>query len=310
MKNKISIVSPCYNEEEVIEKFYFELVKTLNELTEYEFEILFIDNASTDNTINILRNISKIDNRVKIIVNSRNFGQVRSPYWGLMQTTGQASILIASDLQDPPDTIKLLLCQWNMGWKVVLGQKPLSETNYMLHIIRKIYYKTLSVLSDYDVIQNANGFGLYDKSIIKIIKEFNDPYPYLRGLVCEIGFPIKCIDYVQRKRIKGNSKSNFLHLYDVGILGFINNTILPLRITSLIGFGISLLSFISCIFFVVRKILYWDDYIAGAATIISLIFFMFGLQFCFLGIMGEYIASIFTQLRKRPAVIEKERINF
>lgn len=310
MNKLISIVSPCFNEAENIQRFYSTLIATIDQLKDFNFEIIFIDNASTDNTVDILKKIVAHDNRVKIICNVRNFGQVRSPYWGLLQSSGLATILIASDLQDPPEVIPQLIDEWLLGWKVVMAKKPRSETNYFIHQLRRIYYKLLRGLSDFEVIEDANGFGLYDSSIIKIIKDFNDPYPYLRGIVCEIGFPIKGIDYVQKERQFGKSKSNFFHLYDVAMLGLINNSTLPLRITAMIGFVIALASFCCVIFFVAMKISHWENYSAGSATIISSIFFLFGLLFFFLGILGEYIASIFIQIRNRPPVIEKERINF
>ncbi len=310
MKIKISVVAPCYNEFENIERFYTALCSTIDRLHNYDFEIIFIDNCSTDGTQEKLKNLANKDARVKVILNSRNFGQVRSPYWGLLQSSGEATILIASDLQDPPPLIPELIEKWNLGWKVVLGRKPKSETNFFLHTLRKLYYKTLKRISDFDVIEDANGFGLYDKEIINLIKKMGGPYPYLRGIVCEIGLPITTVNYIQKKRINGKSKSNFLHLYDVAMLGLINNSIMPLRLTTLIGFIISIISFCSCIFFIAIKIIFWENYSSGVATLISLIFFLFGLLFSFLGILGEYVASIFIYVRNRPPVIEKERINF
>lgn len=310
MKDKLSIVSPCFNEVENIELFYTALCAVIDHIDGYEFEIIFIDNASTDGTVNILKKIAARDKRVKIIANIRNFGQVRSPYWGLMQSSGKATILIASDLQDPPEIIPLLINNWASGWKVVMAKKPKSRTNFLIHSARKLYYRLLKKISDFNVIEDANGFGLYDHQIISIIKDIKDPYPYLRGLICEIGFPIATVEYTQQRRNYGRSKSNFYHLYDVAMLGFINNSTLPLRITSIVGFVISICSFIACLAFVVLKILNWDNYTLGVATITSSIFFLFGMLFCFLGILGEYVASIFIQVRNRPIVIEKERINF
>ncbi len=309
MLKKISVVSPCYNEYDNLEIFYTLLCNTINNLTEYEFEILFIDNCSTDGTQEKLKYLANSDSRVKVILNTRNFGQVRSPYWGLLQSSGDAAILIASDLQDPPFLITELIDKWNKGWKVVLGQKNKSETNYLIHILRKIYYKTLKKISDLNVIENANGFGLYDKDVIRIIEKLEDPYPYLRGMVCEIGLPITTIDYIQKKRNKGKSKSNFLHLYDVAILGLINNSIMPLRMISFVGITTSLIS-ILC-FIIILTLKFIDlNYSIMLPMIINSIFFLFGLLFCFIGIVGEYIASIFIYVRKRPPVIEKNRINF
>ncbi len=309
MLKKISVVSPCYNEYDNLEIFYTLLCNTINKLTEYEFEILFIDNCSTDGTQEKLKYLANSDSRVKVILNTRNFGQVRSPYWGLLQSSGDAAILIASDLQDPPFLITELIDKWNKGWKVVLGQKNKSETNYLIHILRKIYYKTLKKISDLNVIENANGFGLYDKDVIRIIEKLEDPYPYLRGMVCEIGLPITTIDYIQKKRNKGKSKSNFLHLYDVAILGLINNSIMPLRMISFVGITTSLIS-ILC-FIIILTLKFIDlNYSIMLPMIINSIYFLFGLLFCFIGIVGEYIASIFIYVRKRPPVIEKNRINF
>lgn len=310
MKKKISIVSPCYNEINNIENFYNLLCITINELKEYDFEILFIDNCSTDGTQEKLKKLAQDDSKVKVILNSRNFGQVRSPYWGLLQSSGDATILIASDLQDPPHLIKILIEKWNNGWKVVLGQKNKSETNYLIHSLRKIYYKILKNISDMNVIENANGFGLYDKKIIEIIKEIRDPYPYLRGIVCEIGLPITTIEYIQKKRNSGNSKSNFFHLYDVAILGLINNTTMPLRFISFVGLMLSSISFLVLFFLIIKKILYWNNNASEISIILCFIAFLFGLLFCILGVIGEYISSIFTYVRNRPPVIERDRINF
>lgn len=309
MLKKISIVSPCYNEYDNIEIFYTLLCNTINKLTAYQFEILFIDNCSTDGTQDKLEYLAKNDSRVKVILNTRNFGQVRSPYWGLLQSSGDATILIASDLQDPPFLIIELIEKWNKGWKVVLGQKNRSETNYLIHKLRIVYYKTLKKMSDLNVIENANGFGLYDKDVIEIIKKIGDPYPYLRGIVCEIGLPIGTIEYIQKKRNKGKSKSNFLHLYDVAVLGIINNSIMPLRIITLAGIIISFISILYFIIIITLKFFDWN-YSLLLQVIFSSILFLFGLLFCFMGIVGEYIASIFIYVRNRPPVIEKNRINF
>jgi glycosyltransferase involved in cell wall biosynthesis len=309
-KKIITIVSPCFNEELNILNLYSQLNKTIENIGNYEFEYLFIDNASTDNTIKILKDIASKDKRVKIIINTRNFGHIRSPYWGILQSQGDATIYLASDLQDPPSLIADFIQNWEIGYKVVLGVKPESKTSKTLHILRTLYYSFLQKISDSIVIKNATGFGLYDKKIIDIVREINDPNPYFRGIISELGYEVKTIEFVQSNRLAGKSKNNFYTLFDLAMLGIVNHSILPLRIASLLGIVFGFFSFLISIIFFIFKLFFWDAFQMGIAPIVIGIFFVGGLILIGIGILGEYIASIHTYLRNRPIVVEKERINF
>jgi glycosyltransferase involved in cell wall biosynthesis len=310
VKKRITIVSPCYNEAANIEELYRRIISATSALKEYEFECLFIDNASTDGTQEKLRKLANQDNNVKVIINTRNFGHLRSPYWGLLQSFADATICLASDLQDPPELIPLFIEQWEKGYKVVLATKPVSNTNFFVHTLRKFYYGFLDRISDVSHIKNATGFGLFEKVVIDKIRIVNDPYPYFRGLIVELGYVIKTIDFEQPRRIRGVSKNNFYTLYDFAMLGITSHSKLPIRIASFMGFGIGILSILTGLIFFGLKLFFWDSFDVGVAPIIIGMFFLFGLMFLFIGILGEYIGSIHTYLQNRPIVVEKERINF
>jgi dolichol-phosphate mannosyltransferase len=309
-KNKISIVSPCFNEQDNILNLYDRLKKTIGSNDKYEYELIFIDNKSLDSTVTILKNIASKDLRVKLIINNKNYGHIRSPYWGLLQATGDAVILIASDLQDPPENILQFIKEWELGWKVVYATKQSSKTNLFMHTLRRIYYFILNKISEGRIIKDATGFGLYDKKVIDIIREINDPYPFLRGLVSELGFPIKTIPFVQPKRLEGVSKNNIFTLYDIALLGLVSHSLLPIRIVSFIGFAISIISFMFAVLYLILKIFFWDSFPIGIAPLVISIFLLFGLLFIFLGIIGEYIAIIVRSIQNRPIVVEELRINF
>jgi dolichol-phosphate mannosyltransferase len=309
-KKIITIVSPCFNEDSIILDFYSQLNKSIENIGNYEFKYLFIDNASTDNTIKILKDIASKDKRVQIIINTRNFGHIRSPYWGILQSQGDATIYLASDLQDPPSLIADFIQNWEIGYKVVLGVKPESKTSKFSHFFRTLYYSFLDKISDSPVIKNATGFGLYDKSVLNIIREINDPHPYFRGIISELGYEVKTIEFIQNKRHKGKSKNNFYSLVDIAMLGIINHSILPLRISSFLGILFGFFSILISMIFLVIKLFFWNSFQLGIAPIIIGIFFVGGLILICIGILGEYIASIHTYLRNRPIVVEKERVNF
>lgn len=310
MKKLITIVSPCFNEAENIEELYRRIALAISDLKSYDFEMLFIDNASTDNTVQILKKLITLDTRIRVIVNTRNFGQVRSPYWGVMQSRGDATIYLASDLQDPPEYIPKFIDEWERGWKVVLAVKPQSKTNIVFNMMRKSYYRMLAKISEVQMINDATGFGMYDYLVLDQIRAINDPYPYFRGLVCELGYPIKTVPFEQPRRSRGISKNNILGLYDVAILGIVSHSVAPIRAAGIIGFLIGFFSFFIALVYLFLKLFFWDSFPLGIAPLIISFFFLFGLLFMFIGLLGEYIASIHTYVRKRPIVVEKERINF
>lgn len=309
-KKIITIVSPTYNEEENVLLFYSRVNEVIKNILNYQFEFLFIDNASTDETAYILKDLAKQDKKIKVILNTRNFGHIRSPYWGIIQSQGDATIYLASDLQDPPELIPQFIDAWEKGFKVVLGVKPESKLNFISHQLRKVYYIFLNKISDVPIIKNSTGFGLYDKEVLNEVRKINDPYPFLRGIIAELGYEVKQISFLQERRVRGYTKNNFYTLYDIGMLGIINHSITPIRIASLLGFLIGTTSFIFAFIFTILKLIYWNSFPLGISPIIIGMFFMFGLILIFIGFLGEYIGSIHTYLQKRPVVVEKERINF
>ena len=312
IKNKklLNIVTPCFNESENIDELYTRICKVIEPLEKYNFEILFIDNASTDNTVELLKELANKDSRVKIIVNVRNFGHIRSPYWGVIQSRGAASIYMASDLQDPPEYIPHFITVWEQGWKVVWATKPSSNKNFLRHSISKLYYKTLDKISDVHLVRDATGFGLYDHAVLEHVRKINDPYPFFRGLICELGYPIKTIDFVEPRRTGGISKNNFYSLYDIAMLGIVSHSLVPIRIAGMLGLLIGIFSLITAVIYAFLKLMYWDTFPIGVAPLIIGVFLMFSLLFIFISLLGEYIGSIHTYVKNRPIVVEKERINF
>lgn len=306
----ISVVTPCFNEEANIEAVYLQVKQVFEKLTKYKYEHIFIDNASTDRTISILREICAKDGNVKVILNTRNFGHIRSPYYGMLQSCGDATISLVSDLQDPPSMIADFIDKWEAGYKVVLGIKTGSEESPIMFSIRKAYYKLIDAIAETKLVQNNTGFGLYDKSVIDILRNMDEPYPYLRGLVPEIGFESAKIEYLQPRRRRGITKNNFYTLYDIAILGITNHSKVPLRIATFAGFAMALISLLVAAAYFVAKLIFWNQFSLGIAPLIIGFFFFSSVQLIFLGILGEYIGNIYTQVLKRPLVIEKERINF
>jgi len=310
MKDLISIVTPCFNEEDNILELYTRISAAIAPITRYDFEIIVIDNASTDNSVQMLKHLAEKDRRLKVIVNTRNFGHIRSPYWGLMQASGAAAIYLASDLQDPPEKIPEFIDRWEKGWKLVFATKPVSKTNPFMHWARRLYYKLLDRISDVPLVRDSTGFGLYDRDVLTHLKRINDPYPYIRGLVSELGYPISTIEFVQPRRTKGISKNNFYTLYDIAMLGIISHSVMPLRVAGMVGFCLAFSSFFASIFYLIYKIFNWYSFPVGQAPLVILTTFFFGVLFIILGIIGEYIGSIHLYLKNRPIVVEKERINF
>jgi len=305
----ISIVTPCYNEEENIDEVYESILQVMSGL-KYDYEHIFIDNASADKTQEKLRHLTSKDKHVKVILNTRNFGHIRSPYYGLLQGTGDATIILASDLQDPPERIPEFIQKWEEGFKVVIGVKTSSHESGLFYLLRTAYYRILRKLSDVELIEHFTGFGLYDQGVIQILRNLNDPYPYFRGLIADIGFPIARIPFTQPRRKRGITKNNFYTLYDMAMLGMTGYTKVPLRIATMIGFLTSMISFLVGLVYLIYKLLFWQQFSLGSAPIVIGLFFLGSVQLLFLGIVGEYIGAIYTQVMKRPLVIEKERINF
>lgn len=306
----ITVVTPCYNEEENIRDIYSEVKDIFHSLKDYKYEHIFIDNASTDNTVKILKEIAAIDKNVKIIVNLKNFGHLRSPYYGILQGRGDAIVCLAADFQDPPALIKEFIKRWEDGCKIVVGVKERSEENALMFLIRRFYYAIIKKISYSEQIKNFTGFGLYDRKIIDILRDYDERYPYFRGLISELGFEIARVEFVQPKRRKGKTHNNFYTLFDLAMLGFINYSILPLRIATFMGLTASVISFLVALVYFCYKIIFWDSFQVGIAPLVIGVFFLFAIQLFFIGITGEYIGAIYTQVKKRPLVIEKERINF
>jgi glycosyltransferase involved in cell wall biosynthesis len=307
---RVTVVSPCYNEEGNVEELFQRVDAVFASLPGYQFDYIFIDNASKDRTVEVLKAMAKNDRRVKIIVNSRNFGHIRSPYHGLLQGTGEAVIYLASDLQDPPELIPDFIKKWEEGYKVVWAVKAQSHETPLMFLTRKLYYEMISKLSEIELVKNATGFGLYDQRVIEILREIDDPYPYARGLISEIGFEVAKIPFVQPRRKRGITKNNFYTLYDIAMLGITNHSKVPLRLATMAGFSLSFLSLLVAMGYLVAKLIFWETFTLGLAPLIIGIFFFSSVQLFFIGILGEYIGSIYTQVLKRPLVVEKERINF
>lgn len=306
----ISVVSPCFNEEENILAIYEQVKTVFAHLPEYQYEHIFIDNASTDKTVDIIREISQKDKNIKLIINSRNFGHIRSPFYGLLQAHGDAAILLASDLQDPPDLIPEFIQKWEAGYKIAVGVKNKSLESAFMFAIRKFYYNLVTKIANVKLIKNFTGFGLYDQSVIEILRQIDDPYPYFRGLISEIGFEAAEISFIQPVRKRGVTKNNFYTLYDIGMLGITSHSKIPIRLAAMAGFGLSILSFLMAMIFILLKLIFWKNFSLGIAPILIGIFFFSSVQLFFIGLLGEYIGAIHTHVLKRPLVIEKERVNF
>lgn len=306
----ISIVTPCFNEERNILELYQRIKKVFDELKIYDYEHILIDNASTDNTVKVIDEIAGKDKNVKYIVNSRNFGHIRSPYYALLQAKGDAVMLMVSDLQDPPELIPQFIAKWEAGNQIVLGVKNTSKENPLMFAIRKAYYNLINTISSTKLEKNFTGFGLYDKRIINILKDIQDPYPYFRGLIMELGFNVDRVYFEQPRRKRGFTKNNLFTLYDIAMLGICSYSRLPMRLATIFGFLMSGLSLLVAIIFLVLKFIFWNEYMSGLAPLIIGLFFLGAVQLFFIGLLGEYIGFISTKNSKFPIVIEKERKNF
>jgi glycosyltransferase involved in cell wall biosynthesis len=308
MKKKISIVTPCYNEEDNVQGLSEAVKAVMAELPNYSYEHIFIDNASKDRTPSILRAIAAKDKNVKVILNARNFGHIRSPYYGLLQSTGDASIILAADFQDPPPMIKDLVKMWENGPKIVLCVKEQAEESAAMFAIRKMYYDLVTRLSEVPLVKNTTGFGIYDRIVVETLRKIDDPYPYFRGLLSELGYEMALLKYKQPTRKRGITKNNFYTLYDIAMLGITNHSKVPLRLATMFGFLMSGFSLLIALVYFVYKLIFWSSFTVGQAPVVIGLFFFSSVQLFFIGIIGEYIGSIHTQVLKRPLVIEKERI--
>jgi polyisoprenyl-phosphate glycosyltransferase len=307
----ISIVTPCYNEEGNVREVYERVRDLMLNLGKYRYEHVFIDNASSDSTFTILSEIAATDSNVKVIRNARNFGHVRSPMHALLQTRGDAVIVLMSDLQDPPEVLAQLLDQWENGIPIVIAVKRESHESAPMFLVRKLFYRLVHHISDdIETYENFTGFGLYDRRVVDLVRQFGDPYPYFRGMIAEIGLPHTEIQYEQQRRKSGKSKNNFYTLYDLAMLGITKLSKVPLRLVTFAGFLGSLLSMLGGTGYFAYKLLFWHQFTLGVAPIAIGMFFLGSLQLLFMGIIGEYIGNIHTQVHNRPLVVERDRLNF
>ncbi len=302
---------PCYNEEENARPIYEAVRDELEKsCPNYDYEILFIDNKSKDRTRAIIREICAENNHVKAIFNVKNFGQFNSPYYGLLQTSGDCTITMCADFQDPPNLIPQFVHAWEEGYKIVIGRKTTSRENPFIYWLRSCYYKVIKMMSSTEQIEHFTGFGLYDKSFVQTLRNLKDPTPFIRGIVAELGPERKEIEYEQPKRRAGKTHNNWYTLYDAAMLSFTSYTKTSLRLASFFGFFVAMLSFLIGLFYLIAKLMFWDKFTAGYAPMMIAIFFMGGIQLAFLGFLGEYVMAINARIMNRPLVVEEERINF
>lgn len=308
---KISIVVPCYNEEENVIPMGQALSNIMLTFKEkYNYEIIFIDNCSTDNTRQLLTEMCKKDKNIKVIFNAKNFGPMNSPYYGLLQATGDCAILFCCDFQDPIDMIPKLITEWENGYSIVCCRKTSSRENPVMRFLRTVYYKLLRKMSDIEQIEHFTGFGLYDQSFLDVLRNLNDPTPFLRGIVAELGFRRKDLEYEQQKRRAGRTHLKFYTLYDTAMLSFTSYTKVGLRLATLFGALFSGISLVIALVYLILKIIYWDRFVAGMTPILLGVFVFSSVQIFLIGLLGEYIMSINSRVMNRPLVIEEERINF
>ena len=308
---KISVLIPCYNEEENVVPISEAVIKTLTkDLPEYDYELVFIDNDSQDRTRSLIRQLCNENPKIKAIFNARNFGQFNSPYYGMLQITGDCVIEMVADFQDPVELIPQYVHEWEKGYKIVIGIKTSSKENRLMYWLRGCYYKMMKKLSDVEQIEQFTGSGLYDRDFIEVLRNLDDPTPFLRGIVAELGFKIKQIPYEQPKRRAGETKNHFYQLYDAAMLSITSYTKAGLRLATIFGSICSLISMVVAVVYLVMKLMYWDRFPAGMAPVLIGMCFLGSVQIFFIGLMGEYILSINARVMKRPLVIEEERLNF
>jgi polyisoprenyl-phosphate glycosyltransferase len=306
----LSIITPCFNEEGNVEELYSRVRRVMESLGRYRYEHIFIDNSSTDQTVQVLKRIASADSNVKVIVNARNFGHIRSPHYATLQSSGDAVIGLAADLQDPPEMIPDFIREWENGYSMVLACKRSSEENPLMYWLRKKYYRLVNQVSSIETFENCTGCGLFDRRVVEIIRSMDDPYPYFRGMIAEIGLPHTKVYFDQPGRKRGITKNNFYTLYDLAMLGITNLSKVPLRAVIFFGFVCAMLSFLVGFLYLVRKLLFWNTFELGLAPTMIGLFFLGSVQLVSLGIIGEYVGSIHSIVQNRPLVTEKERINF
>lgn len=307
----ISIVVPCYNEEENVEALYTEIKSIfVNELANYKYEIIYIDNDSADRTRDIIRELCAKDRGVKAIFNAKNFGQFNSPYYAMINSTGDATMLMAADFQDPPGMIVEFVRAWEEGYKIAIGIKSSSKESWFMYHMRSLYYKLIKRFSDVEQIEHFTGFGLYDRAFIEVLRKLDDPTPFLRGIVAELGFKRKDIPYEQPKRRAGKTSNNFYRLYDAAMLSVTSYTKLGLRLATFIGAISSAICMLIAVVYLVLKLIYWDRFPAGMAPILIGMLFLGSVQIFFIGMIGEYVLGISQRIMKRPLVVEAERLNW
>ena len=293
-----------------MDELHARISRVRGQMDGYRFEHIFIDNASTDETVANIKRIIARDSSVRLIVNARNFGHIRSPFYGMLQSAGDAVICMASDLQEPPELIPEMIQVWERGFRVVAGIKKGSRESRVMWLIRSGYYRLARKLADVTLLDHFTGFGLYDRSVIEVLKTLDDPYPYFRGLIAELGFKVARIPYEQQSRVRGITKNNFYTLYDMAMLGITSHSKIPIRLATMAGLALSLISFLISLTYLLLKLILWDSFQLGTAPLLIGVFFFGSVQLFFIGLIGEYIASIHTQVMRRPLVIEHERVNF
>lgn len=307
----MSVLIPCYNEEENVVPMSRAIADMFeSNLTQYDYELVFIDNNSKDNTRQLIREICKSNSHIKAIFNAKNFGQFNSPYYGMCQTTGDCTIAMCCDFQDPVEMIPKLVQEWENGYKIVCAVKTTSKENKVMRFLRTCYYRIIKKMSEVDQIEHFTGFGLYDKGFIQVLRDLEDPTPFLRGIVAELGYKRKDIPYEQQKRRAGKTHNNWFTLYDAAMLSFTSYTKAGLRMATLLGFFTAAVSIVIAIVYLILKLIYWDRFVAGMAPILLAVLFLGSVQLFFIGFLGEYVLSINKRLMNRPLVIEEERLNF
>ena len=311
MRKKISVVIPTYNEEANVVPLSQAIIEVMEkDLSEYDYEILFIDNHSKDNTKALLRGLCANNRKIKAIFNAKNFGQARSPVYGMKQAYGDCVVRMCADFQDPVDMIPKFVREWEKGTKIVIGVKSASKERRGMYLVRECYYRLINKITDIDHIDQFTGFGLYDRKFVDVVRDLHDPMPYLRGIIAELGFDYKAIEYTQPKRRAGKSKNNFYSLYDYAMIGITSYSKVVMRLATFAGFIIGGLSLAAAVVYLVLKLMYWDRFSAGVAPMVIGMFFLGALQLFFIGLLGEYVLSINTRVLDRPLVVEEERLNF